>query len=171
MTTFQELADRADLRALGVQLIAMGGALNGKEGQAILKAVGTKLVPLGNAAVRADIGDSSMSGWAKNDVLRADVRVKASSVSITPFGPQTGRWRVLTDGRGNRAQGPGVSANGTTKRNKNGTVKKARAYKGRGNGSTRGKGTWTDTEAAMERLAPDLMEAGLVTKIEVMIRG
>ena len=164
-------ANSSDLRALGSSLVAMGVALNGKEGQAILKGVGAQLVPLGNAAVRADIGDSSMSRWAPGDQLRTEARVQALSVEIGPPGRQIGRWRVLTDGRGNRAQGPGVSATGTTKRNKNGTVKRARRFAGTGNGSTRGKGTWSDADVAMERKAPALMEDGIVKKVEGMLRG
>ena len=54
--------DSTDLRSLGASLVAMGVALNGKEGQTILKGVGAQLAPVGNAAVRADIRDSSMSG-------------------------------------------------------------------------------------------------------------
>lgn len=165
------MADASDLRKLGAELVALGVALNGKEGQAVLKDVGKQLVPLGNAAVRADVGDSSMSGWAPTDPLRTEARVTAMALEVGPPGKQIGRWRVLTDGRGNRAQGPGVSAGGTTKRNKNGTVKRARKFSGRGNGSTRGKGTFDDASTAMERKAPGLMENGIVKVAEGWFRG
>ena len=163
------MSEPADLRALGSSLVALGVALKGKDGAAILKDVGASLVPLGDAAVRVDLGDSSMSRW-KTGPLRTQAVVKGMSVQVGPLGKQVGPWRVLESGRGNGAQGPGVSYDGTTKRNKNGTVKKARK-RGRANGRTAGKNTWSDADAAMERVAPGLMEAGIVKVVERGIYG
>lgn len=142
---------------LSKKLDQLGREMTGKPGQQRLESVALKSLPDVNAAVPADIGDQSMSGWRRGAPIPVTASVqKEPNVAIVPTERSAGQWRVLETGRnqGNAGglAGPGISADGTTRRNKNGKVRKVRARKGRRwNGTTEGKDTWSDAADAVKK--------------------
>lgn len=112
-----------------------------------------------DAAIRGDLGDSSMSGWRRGRPIEitGTHRVVGDSALFFSAGKASAQMRVLQSGRNQGSSGmagPGVSADGTTRRTKAGNVVRARARVGRQwNGTTRGKGTW---DAAANRLAANV---------------
>ena len=169
-TGFGDLSHRMDLLAR-----EMGGQAQ----QARLKRVGVLSKADINEAVRADLGDMSMSGWRRGNpheiVGRFDLQGD-SAVAMTPSPKGRGPMRVLESGRnqGNAGgvSGPGISADGTTRRTKSGAVRKVRARRGRRwNGTTRGKGTWTDATKIMEAKMPARYEHALVADMAKLLKG
>ena len=129
------------------------------------------------AEVRRDVGgDEKFSGWAPK--LVTEVKFTPTGAAIVhPTRTSAGPFTVADIGRnqGNAGgmAGPGVSADGTTRRKDNGTVRNARKRKGvaygkvgtRWNGRTRAKHTWSEAVADMERESPKLLEAAIVKKV------
>jgi hypothetical protein len=116
-------------------------------------------------AVRDDLGDLSMSGWPRGNIVgRYDV-LSDHEFEINPVPRSRGPMRVLEQGRnqGNASgfAGPGINTRtGLTARNKNGSLRKVRARKGkRWNGRTEGKGTWTDAAKLMSERVPDRVDS------------
>ena len=116
-------------------------------------------------AVRSELGDNSMSGWRRKKQIEITGAVEElDSVAVVPNKPGRGPMRVLEIGRnaGTGLAGPGViSADGSTKRNLDGSVSKTRRRKGyklgrvgRYNGTTPAKGTWSDAEKRMRAAYP-----------------
>jgi len=141
------------------KLVAVGKEFDGSAGLARLKRVAMDTKGDINAAVQGDLGDQSMSGWRRGKPIQVKgaFRVEGSVVLMVPTAP--GPMRALQSGRnqGNSGgmAGPGVSSDGTTQRNTNGTLKKVRARKAkRWNGRTDGKDTWDDATAIMVREVP-----------------
>ena len=167
---FGDLSYRLDLLAREV---------SGKAQTDRLKRVGVLSKADINEAVRADLGDLSMSGWRRGNPHEITGRFDPagdSAIAMTPAKRGRGPMRVLEDGRnqGNAGgmAGPGVSADGTTRRTKSGGVRKVRQRRARRwNGRTQGKGTWTDATQIMERKMPARYEAALVRDIARHIRG
>jgi len=141
--------------------------LNGEVSRAGLARVGRKVQGEIDRAVTADIGDASMSGWRRGGpiaVVGTSRVISDHAVIVEPVKPAKGPMAVLERGRnqGNAGgmAGPGVSSDGTTRRNKNGSVRKARARKAkRWNGYTQGKGTMGDASQAIKDKAPKLIAA------------
>ena len=104
-----------------------------------------------------------MSGWRRGSPIQVVGTFRAGPSSVfMSAGKAGGPMRVLQDGRnqgnGGGMAGPGVSKDGTTRRNKDGSVRKTRARKAsRWNGTTQGKDTWSDAAAAMADKAPRLV--------------
>jgi len=132
-------------------------------------------------AVTADIGDTSMSGFRRGNSIKIVGTSKVISdheVKVQPD-PSTGAkgaMAVLERGRnqGNAGgmAGPGVSADGTTRRTKSGAVRKVRARQSRRwNGTTRGRGTWSDATEIMTREMPKRYVAELDATIGKFITG
>jgi hypothetical protein len=153
--------------------------MGGKGQQARLKRVGVLSKTDVNQAVRADIGDLSMSGWRRGNPHEITGRFDLegdSAVVMSPSKRGRGPMRVLEQGRnqGNAGgmAGPGVSADGTTRRTKSGAVRKVRARQARRwNGTTRGKNTWTDATEIMVKKMPARYDAELARDIGKLIRG
>ena len=117
-------------------------------------------------AVRATLGDLSMSGWTRSRPanITGVSRVVGDGAVFISAGKASGQMRVLQDGRnqGNAGgmAGPGVSADGTTRRTKSGRVAKARTRKAkRWNGRTEGKGTWDKAADLMADRVPGRIAA------------
>ena len=116
-------------------------------------------------AVRADIGDTSMSGWRRGGpipVVGTSRMISDHAVIVEPAKPAKPVMAVLERGRnqGNASgfAGPGISADGTTRRTKSGAVRKVRARRARRwNGTTEGKGTMGDASRAIKDKAPPLI--------------
>tara|TARA_R110000868_G_scaffold119845_1_gene317942 strand:+ start:244 stop:762 length:519 start_codon:yes stop_codon:yes gene_type:complete len=141
--------------------------LNGEVSRQGLARVGQKVQGEIDQAVSADIGDTSMSGWRRSGPIAITGTSRVISdhaVIVEPVGKAKGPMAVLERGRnqGNAGgmAGPGVSADGTTRRNANGSVRKTRARKAkRWNGTTQGKGTMGDASQAIKDKAPRLIAA------------
>lgn len=134
-----------------------------------------RLVPFVAAAVKADIGDESMSGWKRSAPINiaGNVTLESDGVGIVPKGRGAGPLRVLEQGRhqGNASgfSGPGINhRTGVTARTKSGAVRKVRATgRGHWNGSTQGKGTWSD---AVERIVAEAPNVANDIKVDAMAR-
>jgi len=122
-----------------------------------LRRVADQLAPPVDDAVRADIGDLSMSGWTarSGDAIEIHGTVpKSGPVRVEPSAK--GPMRVLTDGRqaysagDRRTSGAYVSKKTGERRQKSRKVK-------RNVGATQGKGTWGDAVGLMEPRFVELM--------------
>ena len=113
-------------------------------------------------AASADLGgDPKFSGWAPT----LDTQAKSTRTGATLFSPtrsSAGPWTVAEQGRnqGNAGgfAGPGIGrTTGKTSRNKDGSVRKVRAFKAkRWNGRTQGKQTGSKTLQAIDRVVEDI---------------
>lgn len=140
-----------------------------------LGSLGSKLKPIGPATAQADLGaDSAFSGWRNGGIpLTLAYKVKGGMLLMHRSGKSAGPWRVAEEGRnqGNAGgiAGPGVIRSGdnmgmTARTKKTNRVRKVRVFKAkRWNGYTRGKGTWSKTETALESGARRLLPT-VVTK-------
>jgi hypothetical protein len=136
-------------QALNAKLVTLEKRLDG-----IAKQVAADSVPDVQQAVRGDIGDLSMSGWLKDDPLRAMVErnPRDGEAAIVPYGRQGGRFRVLESGRNADGgaggfQGPGINfRTGRTSARARATGRGGSTKGRRWNGRTSGKGTWADAE-------------------------
>lgn len=178
---------RDDLQRLQARCSALLLGLKGPLLDDALTRVGVDTKGLVRAAVAADIGDDSMSGWRRGNPIaivgRFDVfagdSVRGDDTSekalvVRPASRARGPMRVLEQGRhmGNSAgvAGPGVVQKGadagTTRRRKNGTIATVRASKGRRwNGYTGPQGTWSDSVNLLNRKAPALAEQAITDAI------
>lgn len=156
-----------DLAGLHRKVLAIERSMDGATSAAQMRRVGKKLEPLIAQAVSADIGDTSMSGWRRGGpiaIIGTSRVLNQHAVKVEPVKPAKGPMAVLERGRnlGNAGgmAGPGVSADGTTRRNKSGGLRKVRARRGRRwNGYTRGKGTMGDASVLISKKAPGLLAA------------
>ena len=152
-----------DFAGLNRKIGKLTEELSGTAGRKRLERVARKAVKEVDAAVKSTLGDDSMSGWKRGNPLPVRGMVEMTPVvAIVPARRSRGPMRVLESGRnmGNAGgmAGPGVSADGTTRRNKNGSVRKTRTRKAkRWNGTTSGKGTWTDAQQRVQSVYPALV--------------
>ena len=153
--------------------------LNGEVSRAGLARVGKKVQDAIEHAVSADIGDTSMSGWRRGApvaVVGTSRAISDHAVIVEPVKPAKDPMAVLERGRnqGNAGgmAGPGVSADGSTRRNKNGSVRRARTRKAkRWNGYTQGKGTMGDASQAIKDKAPRLVAGEVHKALGKHLRG
>lgn len=157
-----------------------------------LQTVADRLVPEVENAVAADIGDNSMSGWRRGAriPIGGNTFVRKGSIMVTRDKTSAGPMRVLEDGRNlgetGGFAGPGVSADGTTRRTKSGNVRRvanrSKLVVGDGrvrrkwNGTTEGKNTWTHALNRMESAAPTHVQNIIVEQladriVKVVSRG
>ena len=158
-----------DFGSLNRKMEAVSRDLSGETSKAQMKRVGAKLAPLIDKAVRADIGDLSMSGWRRGDAIPIEGVARVLSdhvVKVEPDKPGKGPMAVLERGRnmGNASgmAGPGVSADGSTRRNESGALRKVRARKSRRwNGYTDPLRTMSDASQLIKDKAPELIQREL----------
>ena len=145
-------------------------ALSPAAQRARLQKVAAAVKPLATRAAAADLGgDAAFSGWGGKGGGRIPLTVRftmhgggSPSLTIHRDGRSAGPWRVAEEGRnqGNAGgfSGPGIGvSSGVTARTKSGAIRKVRARKARRwNGTTAGKGTWTDAVNLMEPKAKAL---------------
>lgn len=112
-------------------------------------------------AVRADLGDLSMSNWRRKKPLdvvgRYDVEGD-QAVVISPAYQSRGPMRVLESGRQSYQAGSRRQS-GTYKRERTGDVRIKYRTVNRNVGASAGKGTWTDATEIMQRKMPRRYEA------------
>ena len=149
------------------KLLAVERDLEGRASRSAMARVGRALRPEIDRAVSGTLGDLSMSGWRRSgpiDIVGSHRVLDDATVLIEPVKRAKGPMAVLERGRnqGNASgfSGPGISADGTTRRNANGSIRKVRARKGRRwNGTTQGKGTMGDAARVIADKAPKLIAA------------
>lgn len=117
-------------------------------------------------ALRAELGDGSMSGWPRRGKtaelpVRYTVGSSGDAVIISPQGSASaGGWSILQSGRNQGSasgvHGPGqFAADGSTVRTKSGRVKASKRRKARRwNGTTQPKHTWGEASALMVKRTP-----------------
>ena len=161
-----------DLAEMGVTLRSMASALGGEARRDALELAGAKAVKLMDAAVRADLGDMSLSGWRHKDPVPivTEARVEGWTAVVVPARRLAGIMQTLTSGR--KAYRPGdrrVKGSYVSKRT---GERKLRTRKIKGTvGSTRGKDTWDDGFDAIARAAPEVVEESVYEALKGVIRG
>ena len=109
-------------------------------------------------AASADLGgDPKFSGWKPTLDTRYDI-VGRGKVLLKPTARSAGPWTVAQFGRnaaGGPVQGPMLTRTG----------KVSRARRKRYNGQTKGKGTADSAIAAIDRMAPGVVDAQVVKAI------
>jgi hypothetical protein len=174
-----------EAHALAGRLIEL--AANATPSQRSAQATGDALVPFVNRAVaatparRGSLSDRSMSHWhakgsepfkltgkavASKDGRRVVVRPAAETVT---WSKGLGPMRALTDGRAAYAAGDRRQSGTYTSKKTGLTTAKTRKVK-RATGATRGKGTWTNAEAAMVKATPGVVTATVADEMTTRIR-
>ena len=160
------------LPKLAKQASALERALSAPAPGDIMKMVGGKFVSIAAAQVAADIGDNSMSHWRRGSPtpIVAQAKVDKSTVTAQPTPRSRGPWRVLTDGRRGGAATDLMLVGRVRKKGKNAGTRRGRA-RGRNSGNTAGGGTWTRVEAAMNQVAPVIVEKNTKAAVSKALRG
>lgn len=151
--TFASLAGKLDALANGLRDPGLRGAMT-RVGEAAQKDA--------DAAARADLGgDPAFSGWPRVTLSTELKHPAEGQVQLQPPGKARGPWRVAESGRNADGQAAlRTTRSGTLQRRSGTRVRKtdgARVDKWRRtkwNGTTAGKGTWSDAEAVIERETP-----------------
>lgn len=128
-----------------VSIEAIRDELGGKKAKTRMEAYGELLAPMVDDAVRADLGDLSMSHWRRGNPIpiTGDYSAGQDELAVTPSRRSVGLMRVLEDGRSAYAAGD-KRASGRYTSKKTGDVRQKYRTVKRSTGATRGKGTWTD---------------------------
>lgn len=129
-----------DLDGFNRKLADLSDSLT-KDTKKLLNRVGMEGKAVAADAVKADIGDLSMSNWRRNKPIQITSRFNLtsdSSVEILPAPRASGPMRVLESGRS-----AGMS--------------KGKKRKGRV-GATAGRGTWSDATKKMETELPRVVQ-------------
>jgi hypothetical protein len=127
-------------------------ALHGPDMEKLLHAVGKGAKADAVQAVESDLGDRSMSHWRRGNPIEIGARYDMHGESAIDVGPERknrGPWRVLEDGRQSGAATDLVQYG---KARKDGT--RRAMSRGRNQGHTSGKRTWSDAVALMEKATP-----------------
>jgi len=137
------------------------GELDGSKLKRKLEQIGKEAKEDAAKAVRGDLGDASMSNWRRGSPIQILARYDLRSdheIEVTPTPRSRGPWRVLEDGRQGGAATDLVLVGRVRK--KSGT-RRAKS-RGRNQGGTAGKSTWSDAVAIMERETPKRVDRYVV---------
>ena len=127
-------------------------ALEGPELEKVLHVLGKGAKGDAVKAVEGDLGDRSMSHWRRGAPIEVTARydqVADNAIDVGPERKNRGPWRVLEDGR---QAGSAFDLVQVGKRRKDGT--RRGKSRGRNQGATEGKGTWSDAVAIMDNETP-----------------
>ena len=141
--TFESYARRLD---------KLNRSLSGPDMEKLLATVGMAAKKDAAEAVAGDLGDHSMSHWRRGAPIPIEARfdvVSDNVVEVTPSKRTRGPWRVLEEGRKGGAATDLVQVG---RRRKDGT--RRGKSRGRNQGATSGKATWSDGEALMASRTP-----------------
>ena len=155
-----------------------------------MRPVDEKLIRKGqriaDEVIRADLGDTSMSGWPRGNPIELGLRAKKLSgrthgVIFFPArhvaGPltvrQRGRNRVGAGGLERSFSGPAMNhRTGVTARNRRtGNLIRRRSRRRRWNGTTDGKGTGDRITSRLQRELPDVVIEGVAELTRRTIGG
>ena len=143
------MAEFASLERRVGQLAAEFDGTNGRKRLGVVAKQTAKDV---DEAVRADLGDQSMSGWRRGAPIQvtgvADV-VSDTEIRVSPQRRAVGPMRVLEQGRQSYATGD-RRASGSYVSKKTGERKTRTRKVKRNTKATAGKGTWSDAVALMQ---------------------
>ena len=149
-----------DFAAFNRKLDKFRDQLDGKQLRSSLEAVAKPAKDDAAEAVRGDLGDQSMSHWRRGNPIQILARYDFPSdheIEVKPAPRARGPWRVLEDGRR-----PGGSHDlvqvGRTR--KDGT-RRAKS-RGRNQGATAAKRTWSEAADLIERRTPDRVDRYVV---------
>ena len=140
--------------------------LDGSKLQKKLEQIGKESKEDAAKAVRAEsskkgsLADESMSNWRRGNPFKITARYDIKSdheIEVTPTPRSSGPWRVLEDGRKGGAATDLVLVGRVRK---SGT-RRAKS-RGRNQGGTAGKSTWSDAVAIMERETPKRVDRYVV---------
>lgn len=127
-------------------------ALEGPPAKALLVKIGMAAKGDAADALRGDIGDMSMSHWRRGNPFDLSARfdvLSDSEVEVLPAKRAAGPWRVLEEGR---RPGGAFDLVQVGKRRKDGT--RRGKSRGRNQGATAAKNTWSDALAIMDAKTP-----------------
>lgn len=111
-------------------------------------------------AVTGDIGDLSMSNWWRGRPIQIAARydvVSDHEIEVAPTPRSRGPWRVLEEGR----RGGSATDLVLVGRVRKSGTRRARS-RGRNQGATAGKNTWSDAERLIEERTPDRVSKHVV---------
>jgi len=148
------------IEAFAIQMDAMGAAMTGKDLDAVLTKAGTEAKEQAANAVKAEgsrrgsLGDQSMSNWRRGNPFKIGARydIEGTTVSVTPDRRASGPWRVLEEGR---SSGGSFDMVLVGRARKDGT--RRGKSRGRNQGGTTGKRTWSDAERLIEAKVPPVV--------------
>lgn len=143
-------------------------SLQGPAAAKRLTAIGVKAKADASKAVRGDLGDTSMSHWRRGRPIDIAARFEqdADSITVTPTPRSRGPWRVLEDGR---RGGGAYDLVQVGRRRKDGT-RRARS-RGRNQGATRGRNTWTEATELMAKETPKRHNKALLDDVRKALKG
>jgi len=124
-------------------------------------------------AVRADIGDTSMSGWPRKGPVEITGRfevLSATELSVQPVGKALGPMRVLESGR-QAYQAGDRRRSGSYRSKKTGDVRQKSRTVSRNTGATKGKGTWSDAVDRLVRRIPNEYHGQMVRTYGKLWKG
>jgi hypothetical protein len=154
-----------DLFEFSARLNKLAAGLSGPMLDKVLDAAGMDAKDSVAAAGRADLGDGKFSGWPKAALAGKYTKHKDGlGLTVSREPRSAGPMRVAEEGRHPNGRVGGIQPKaGTTRITKSGARRRAAAGR-RWNGTTAGKGTWSDAEALMAARLPRVVESE-VTKV------
>ena len=141
-----------DFASLERRVGLLAGEFDGTNGRKRLEVVARQTAKDVDEAVRADLGDLSMSGWRRGAPIPvtgvAEV-VSDTEIKVSPQRRAAGPMRVLEQGRQSYAAGDRRSS-GSYVSKKTGERKTRTRKVKRNTKATAGKGTWSDAVRLMQ---------------------
>lgn len=131
-------------------------ALSGPDKRKVLTRLGVEAKKDVAEAIKSDLGDLSMSNWRRgrpiNITSRFDIK-SDDTLEVTPSPRARGPMRVLEEGR----RGGSASDLVQGRRTKSGNRRRGRA-RGRNQGATAAKNTWSDAERLIADRTPQRVD-------------
>ena len=156
-----------DFASLEHRLGLLAAEFDGTAGRKRLEAVAKDTAKDVDEAVRADLGDQSMSGWRRGSPIpvtgTAEV-VSATEIKVSPPRTALGPMRVLEQGRQSYAAGDRRAAGSYVSKKTGERKAKTRKVK-RNTKATAGKGTWSDAVRLMQGRVGKRVDAQVVDAI------
>lgn len=143
----------------GIRLQKLAKNLSGPQMKAVLDKAGVEAKKDVTEAVRGDIGDTSMSNWRRGRPIDIGARFKddgPDAIVILPASRSGGPMRVLEEGR---KAGGSHDLILVGKARKDGT-RRAKS-RGRNQGATSGKNTWTEAGVLIDKRTPPRLLDGI----------
>jgi hypothetical protein len=148
------VADTFD--SYGRRLDKLQRSFDGPDKAKLLHAVGKGAKDDVREAVRGDLGDQSMSNWWRGRPIEIAGRYDLEGddvAEVTPTPRSRGPFRVLEEGR---KPGGSYDLVHVGRRRKDGT--RRGKSRGRNQGATAAKGTWSDAEQLIEKRTPERVQ-------------
>jgi hypothetical protein len=134
--------------------------LDGTKLKAKLDQIGKAAKDDAAKAVQADLGDQSASNWWRGRPIKIEARYDLKGdheIEVTPTPKSRGPWRVFEDGR----RGGSATDLVLVGRVRKSGTRRAKS-RGRNQGATAGKNTWSEAVEIMERETPKRVDRYVV---------